>query len=109
MGRGQGIEEAQLTDLADYATSSAYDERTRAALDLATMMTRTPPEVSDACFAKAREHFSEAELVELCASIAWENYRSRFNRAFAIPADGFAEGSFCVLPTLPVSTVPHGA
>jgi len=98
VGRGQGIKEEQLTDLADYTSSSAFDARTRAALDLATAMSQTPPTVDSACFANARKHFDEAELVELCAAIAWENYRSRFNRAFDLPADDFTEGSFCVLP-----------
>jgi hypothetical protein len=34
-------------------------------------------------------------LVELNGAIAWENYRSRFNRTFAIEAEGFSKGQFC--------------
>ena len=91
-------------ELADYATSDAFDETTRIALELATAMTQTPATVSDACFERARKRFEPAELVELCASIAWENYRARFNRAFALPPDGFAEGAFCVLSAPPAPT-----
>jgi alkylhydroperoxidase family enzyme len=64
--------------------SDLFDERERAALELAEAMTFTPANVSDAVFDEARRHFSEDELVELVASIAMENYRARFNRAFAI-------------------------
>ena len=61
-------------------------------------MTRTPVEVSDALFAGLRARFDEAQMVELTASIAWENYRARFNHAFGLEAEGFSEGAFCALP-----------
>jgi len=43
-------------------------------------------------------NFSERELVELSATISWENYRARFNRTFAIAAEGFFQGQFGPLP-----------
>jgi alkylhydroperoxidase family enzyme len=61
-------------------------------------MTFTPVEVSDALFARLREEFSEAQVVELTASIAWENYRARFDHAFGIEAEDFSEGACCALP-----------
>jgi len=54
--------------------------------------------VPEALFARLREHFAEAQLVELTAAIAWENYRARFDHAFGIEAQGFSEGAYCVLP-----------
>jgi hypothetical protein len=36
--------------------------------------------------------------VELTATIAWENYRARFDHAFGIEGEGFSEGAFCALP-----------
>ena len=53
-------------------------------------MTRTPVEVPDALFARLREKFNEAELVELTSAIAWENYRARFDHAFGIEAENFS-------------------
>jgi alkylhydroperoxidase family enzyme len=70
----------------------------RLALEYADRMTATPVEVSDALFARLREKFSDAPLVELTASIAWENYRARFDHAFGIEAENFSEGTFCALP-----------
>ncbi|MGA8866407.1 MAG: hypothetical protein WB510_05535 [Candidatus Sulfotelmatobacter sp.] len=61
-------------------------------------MTQTPVEVPDALFARLCENFDEAQLVELTASIAWENYRARFDHAFGIEAENFSEGMFCALP-----------
>ena len=60
-------------------------------------MTRTPVEVSDALFARLRERFTEAQLVELTSAIAWENYRARFDHAFGIESENFSEGAVCAL------------
>jgi alkylhydroperoxidase family enzyme len=67
-------------------------------LEYADGMTQTPVEVQDALFAKLREKFNDAQLVELTATLAWENYRSRFDHAFSVEAEGFAESSFCAMP-----------
>lgn len=67
-------------------------------LRLVTALTRTPADVPDELFAALRFEFSERALVELTSAIAWENYRSRFNRTFAIEAEGFSKGQFCPLP-----------
>lgn len=61
-------------------------------------MTQTPVEVHDQLFARLRECFSEAELVELTSAIAWENYRSRFDHAFGIEGENFSEGAVCAIP-----------
>jgi hypothetical protein len=61
-------------------------------------MTRTPSNVSGELYSALRRHFSEPELVELSAVISWENARARFNRTFAIPAEGFSKGQFCPMP-----------
>ena len=61
-------------------------------------MTRTPVEVQETLFASLQARFDEAQLVELTANIAWENYRARFNHAFGIDAEGFSEGAVCALP-----------
>ena len=70
-------------------------------LRLVTSLTRTPADVPDELFATLRLEFSERELVELSSAIAWENYRARFNRTFAIAAEGFSKGQFCPLPEAP--------
>ena len=67
-------------------------------LEYADGMTQTPVEVQDALFAKLREKFTDVQLVELTATLAWENYRARFDHAFSVEAEGFTEGSLCAMP-----------
>ena len=54
------------------------------ALEIAEGLSKTPAGVSDALFAEAKKHFTDAQLVELAATIAMENYRARLNRMFLI-------------------------
>jgi len=56
-------------------------------------MTISGHDTGDALFADLRTHFSSEQMVELTAHVAFENFRSRFNHAFRIEAQGF-----CRLP-----------
>ena len=98
MGRATGITSEQISNLNDYRINFNFSQTERLVLEYADGITRTPVEVSDALFARLREQFNEAELVELTSALAWENYRARFNRAFDVKAAGFSQGAFCVLP-----------
>lgn len=70
-------------------------------LQFADGMTATPVEIPDTLFASLREHFNEAQLVELTSCIAWENFRARFNHAFGIESENFSQGAVCALPAQP--------
>lgn len=96
--KAHGVTEAQLRALHRFETSDAFSERDRLALRYAIAMTETPVDVSDALFDDLAATFDEAELVELTAVIAFENYRARFNHAFEIEAQGFAEEAYCPRP-----------
>jgi len=93
-----GVTEQQLLDLGQYETSGAFDETERAAIELAVAMAKTPTDIPSELTARLREHFDEAQLVELAATIAWEHYRARFNRVFGVRSSGFSEGAFCAMP-----------
>lgn len=51
-------------------------------------MSETPVDVTEKIFTELKNYFEDAEIVELAATIAMENYRARFNRAFLIEAQG---------------------
>ncbi len=51
-------------------------------------MSHTPVDVTESIFSDLRKHFQNAQIVELVATIAMENYRARFNRSFLIEAQG---------------------
>jgi alkylhydroperoxidase family enzyme len=84
--------------LPGYRTSALFSETDKLVLQYADAMTRTPVAVPETLFAKLREKFAEAQLVELTATLAWENYRARFDHAFGVEAEGFSEGSYCAVP-----------
>jgi 4-carboxymuconolactone decarboxylase len=98
VGRKEGLADRQLMELADFEHSEAFSELEKAVLRFATHMTLTPADVPDDVFDALRLHLTPQQLVELTSAIAWENYRARFNRAFAVEAEGFAEGSACAVP-----------
>ena len=52
-------------------------------------MTNTPAVIPDEVFSELQLHFNKAQIVELVATVAMENYRARFNRAFMIASQGF--------------------
>jgi alkylhydroperoxidase family enzyme len=55
-------------------------------------MTITSREVPDDLFEKVRRFYDEEALVELTATIAWENASSKFNRALRVPSQQFWKG-----------------
>jgi alkylhydroperoxidase family enzyme len=98
VGRQNGISQEKIADLHDYRSSSLFSQRERLILVYADAMTQTPAEIPETLLAELQAQFDEAQLVELTAAIAWENYRSRFNHAFGLEAEGFSEGAFCAMP-----------
>jgi alkylhydroperoxidase family enzyme len=68
----------------------------RTALEYAEAMTITGQRVSDELFARIRSFFDEAQIVELTAAVALENFRSKFNVPLGIESQGF-----CLLPKSP--------
>ncbi|HKH77955.1 MAG TPA: carboxymuconolactone decarboxylase family protein [Rubrobacteraceae bacterium] len=100
IARRWGLSDEQLLALPRYRESPLFDEVEKLVLDYAVGMSRTPVEVPDDLFAALREHFDEAQLVELTHLIALENLRGRFNLALGVGAAGFSEGMVCAVPAV---------
>ena len=92
MREGDGGDE-RLTAVASWRDSALFSDAERVALDYAERMTITGQKVDDALFAQLKRHYNEAQIVELTAAIALENFRSKFYPALGIEAQGF-----CLLP-----------
>ena len=56
-------------------------------IELADAMVVAPANVSDELYARLRNKFSEEQLLQLAAQIAFENYRARLNRVFDVESD----------------------
>jgi alkylhydroperoxidase family enzyme len=96
-----GADEDKIREVPGWRESWRFSEMERAALEYAEAMTITGQRVSDELFARLRSLLDEAQIVELTAVVALENFRSLFNVALGIEAQGF-----CILPYLP-STDAH--
>jgi alkylhydroperoxidase family enzyme len=98
VSRASGISTEQIANLNNYRTDFNFSDLEKLVLEYADGMTQVPVEVSEALFARLREQFGDAQLVELTSAIAWENYRARFSHALGIEGENFAEGAVCALP-----------
>lgn len=87
VSRADGISDAELEALEDYAASPLFGERERAALAYADAITKGST-VAGAIFERVRRHFDEDAIVELTATIAFEICAAKFNRALEIEAQG---------------------
>src|SRR6266566_2877452 len=98
VSRTDGASAEKIAALPNYRDSELFSETEKLVLEYADGMTQTPVDVQDALFAKLQEKFNGQQLVELTATLAWENYRARFDHAFSVEAEGFTEGGFCAMP-----------
>lgn len=86
MGRKAGLsDEKLLAVLSD--DRRPFNDTERLAIELADAMTDTPANISDDLYARLRKQFSEEQLMQLGAQIAFENYRARWNRIFNVESD----------------------
>src|SRR4051794_11471910 len=68
-------------------TERPFNDGERLVIELADAMTDTPANVSDDLYARLQTQFSEEQLMQLDAQIAFENYRARWNRIFNVESD----------------------
>jgi alkylhydroperoxidase family enzyme len=82
-------DEKKLAEITEWRDSGLFSDAERLALEYAERITITGQSVDDSLFARVREHYREAQIVELTAAIAFENFRSKFNPALGVEAQGF--------------------
>ena len=88
----------KLAEVLDWRDSKLFSVTERLALEYAERITTTGQKVDEALFAELKKHFTEAQIVELTAAIAMENFRSKFNPPLGIEAQGF-----CMVPKKPTA------
>ena len=69
----------KVAEVLNWRDSALFTAAERVALEYAERITYTDRQVDDALFAELGRHFTEAQIVELTAAIALENFRSKFN------------------------------
>jgi alkylhydroperoxidase family enzyme len=84
-----GATDEKIRAVPAWRESTLFSPLERDALDYAEKMTITGEKVTDEVHARLRIHFTEGQIVELTAAAALENFRSKFNPALGIEAQGF--------------------
>jgi alkylhydroperoxidase family enzyme len=86
VGRKAGLSDDKLyAVLGD--NRAPFNDMERLVIELADAMTDTPANVSDDLYTRLCNQFSEQQLMQLGAQIAFENYRARWNRIFNVGSD----------------------
>ena len=86
MGRKAGLTDEKLLALARNDLSP-FSRDELLVIELADAMVETPSNISDDLYTRLRAKFSEEQLLQLSAQIAFENYRARLNRVFDVGSD----------------------
>jgi len=92
VGRKAGLSDEKLRAVfGDDLT--LFNDAERLVIELADALTETPSNVSDELYGHLRNQFSEEQLMQLGAQIAFENYRARWNRLFNVESDNLHQGT----------------
>ena len=96
MARKMGVREAQIAALAGWRASGEFDDREKAALELAEAVTRG--DVSDAVYAAVSKQFDAATFVELSLTAAFYAMVARMLDAMRVQLEPEARGYSPKLP-----------
>ena len=84
-----GATDDKIRQVPAWRESELFSAMEKDALEYAEKMTITGEKVTDELWGRLRGHFTEAQLVELTAAVAVENFRSKFNVPLGVEAQGF--------------------
>jgi alkylhydroperoxidase family enzyme len=82
-----GMHEEKLAAIWEYRTSPLYSEAERVALDFAMAAASQPNDVTDELFEKMKRHWTEAQIVEIAATVALFGFLNRWNDTMATPLE----------------------
>ena len=90
LGKKNGVlKNEEIAAVSHYFDSDLFSLREKVAIEYAEAISKTPVTVPDEMYARLKNFFDEKQIVELTASVAFENYRARFNHALGIESDNF--------------------
>ena len=84
-----GATDDKIRQVPTWRDSELFSGMEKDALEYAEKMTITGEQVTDELWGRLRGHFTEAQMVELTAAVAIENFRSKFNVPLGVEAQGF--------------------
>jgi alkylhydroperoxidase family enzyme len=81
------VTDEEIREVPNWEHSKILGERDKVVIEYAEEVSKTPVRVSNELFARLKRFFSDEQIVELTASIAFENYRARINHALHIGSE----------------------
>jgi alkylhydroperoxidase family enzyme len=86
VGRKAGLTDEKLLAVKG-EDLKGFNEKERLVIELADAMVELPTNISDDLYSRLSKEFSEEQLLELGAQLAFENFRARLNRIFDVGSD----------------------
>lgn len=86
VGRKAGLSDEKLLAVRGDRLD-VFNDTERLVIELADAMVTAPSHISDDLYTRLRAQFSEEQLMEISAQIAFENFRARLNRVFDVGSD----------------------
>ena len=86
----EGVSAEGVERILDYREHPELDETDKLVVEYAIAVTNASQRIPDSLFERLRQHFSEAQLVELTLRIALCGFFNRFNDALEIDAESAA-------------------
>ena len=82
-----GVGDRKLAAVWEYRTSPLFTDSERVALDFALAAASVPNDVTDEMFAGMRKHWSENQIVEIAAVVAYFGFLNRWNDTMGTPLE----------------------
>jgi uncharacterized peroxidase-related enzyme len=86
----EGLSPEGVDRVLDYENHPEFDEVDKLVVEYTIQVTNTPQRIRDKMFERLRQHFSEAQIVELTLRISLCGFFNRFNDALMIDAEAAA-------------------
>lgn len=82
-----GMDDAKLEAVTEYRTSPLFTEAERVALDFAVAAASQPNGVTDELFKRMKQHWTDAQIVEITAAVALNGFLNRWSDTLAVPLE----------------------
>ena len=85
----RGVSFSKVEELGNWQKSKLFNDEEKVVLEYTEAITITEKRVSEDLFKKLKKFFTDDQIIELTATIAFQNMSTKFNTALDVPSQGF--------------------
>jgi uncharacterized peroxidase-related enzyme len=85
----RGVPFSKVEELENWQKSALFSDEEKIVLEYTEAITITEKRVTEELFTRLKEFFNDDQIIELTATIAFQNMSTKFNTALDIPSQGF--------------------